>query len=324
VAPVWIRISGLPIHLFDKRALFTIGGLIGEPIKIDEATCKLSRIEFARICIEIDVRQQPPAEICVMNAGELICVPVVYERLPKYCSHCHHLGHEENACYIKQAGPRPRRNLRNQPDIKSKGKEKVTELQPNESTAGPSEIRTEAPCPTAAFGVMAEADSSIDAAAHVANMDAAAAAAVSHAAHAPNHVPQDVDAAAAVHAAVHALDDDPHAAHAFQAGTAQAVPLAAEDASTSAAPCPPTGHDQFHVSYVARPATAPPSLSVKMNKKKKKKHKNEENDESCKNEMKKEKKKKRGKKHKDVLILPDLLPDENESADAMRYVLRAE
>ncbi|PIN08004.1 hypothetical protein CDL12_19422 [Handroanthus impetiginosus] len=144
VAPLWVRISGLPIHLFDKCALFTIDGLIGEPFKIDEATCNLSRINYARVCIEIDLKHQPPSEIRVMNAGELLSVLVVYERLPKYCSYCHHLGHEENACYIKQAGPRPRRNLRKQPDIHSKGKEKVTEVEPKDFTiAGPSRIRTE-------------------------------------------------------------------------------------------------------------------------------------------------------------------------------------
>jgi len=144
VAPIWVRISGLPIHLFDKRALFTIGGLIGDPLKIDEATSNLSRINYARVCIEIDLKHQPPSEICVMNAGELLTVPVVYERLPKYCSHCHHLGHEENVCYIKQTGPRPRRNLQRNVKTPSKGKEKVGVTDStNFTTAGPSGIRTE-------------------------------------------------------------------------------------------------------------------------------------------------------------------------------------
>ncbi|PIN25824.1 hypothetical protein CDL12_01433 [Handroanthus impetiginosus] len=108
VALIWVRFSCLPLHLFDKRALFTIGELLGDPLKIDDATKTLSRINFARICIEIDLRHKPPTEVSVVNAGEWLIIPVIYEKLPQYCAH---LGHEESSCYINNAGPRPRRNL---------------------------------------------------------------------------------------------------------------------------------------------------------------------------------------------------------------------
>ncbi|PIN02128.1 hypothetical protein CDL12_25362 [Handroanthus impetiginosus] len=107
IAPVWVRLSDLPLHLFDKQALFTIGKLIGDPLKIDEATKTLSRVIFARICVEVDLKQAPPTEICILNAGALLTIPVVYEWLPQFCAHFHHLGHEESSCYIKKPGPRP-------------------------------------------------------------------------------------------------------------------------------------------------------------------------------------------------------------------------
>ncbi|PIN12325.1 hypothetical protein CDL12_15065 [Handroanthus impetiginosus] len=139
VAPVWVKLSGLPLHLFDKHALFTIGKLIGDPLKIDEATKTLSRVSFARICVEADLKQAPPTEICILNAGDLLTIPVVYEWLPQFCAHCHYLGHEESSCYIKKPGPRPRRNLEKFAPKPSKGKEKViSPIQP-----GPSEFRTE-------------------------------------------------------------------------------------------------------------------------------------------------------------------------------------
>ncbi|PIN01659.1 hypothetical protein CDL12_25832 [Handroanthus impetiginosus] len=139
------RLFGIPIHLFDRKALFTIGELIREPLKIDDATKTLSRINFARICIEIDLKMKPPSEVCVVNAGEVLVIPVVYERLPQYCSHCFHLGHEETSCYIKNAGPGPRRNLEKSfPQQKSdKGKGLANTQPPNSQEAGPSEIRTE-------------------------------------------------------------------------------------------------------------------------------------------------------------------------------------
>ncbi|PIN26972.1 hypothetical protein CDL12_00255 [Handroanthus impetiginosus] len=138
IALVRVRFSGLPLHFFDKHALFTIGKLIGEPLKIDEAMTTLSRINFARLCIEIDLKQKPPDDVFIMNAGELLRILVVYEKLPQYCSHCHHLGHEESSCYIKNAGPRPHRNLERSFPPRSKpkkGKEKSEEDSPAGSDA---------------------------------------------------------------------------------------------------------------------------------------------------------------------------------------------
>ncbi|CAH9130256.1 unnamed protein product [Cuscuta epithymum] len=43
VVLVWIAFEGLPIHLHDKRALFAIAGLIGNPLHIDSATATLAR-----------------------------------------------------------------------------------------------------------------------------------------------------------------------------------------------------------------------------------------------------------------------------------------
>jgi len=207
--------------------------------------------------------------------------------------------------------------------------------------------RAEAPCPAAAFADMEAADSSIAAAAHVANNDAAAADSVPHNAHAPDNVAhppdppavphvanKDAAAAAAVPQPAHAPDNVAHApdppavphvankdAAAFLHGSLQAFLHAADIDSTSATPRhPPAGDDEFDESYFfPRPYTSPSALNVEYHENTIKKHKNKESDESCQNKKKKEKKKKKkGKKPKDILILPALVPDENESDDVMR------
>ena len=38
IAPIWCNLVGLPIHLFERSALFAIGGLLGTPIQVDYAT----------------------------------------------------------------------------------------------------------------------------------------------------------------------------------------------------------------------------------------------------------------------------------------------
>ncbi|KAL0297837.1 UNVERIFIED_CONTAM: hypothetical protein Scaly_3081700 [Sesamum calycinum] len=48
IAPVWIRLPALPVHLFEKNALFTIATKIGKPLRMDEPTADLSRPDLAR------------------------------------------------------------------------------------------------------------------------------------------------------------------------------------------------------------------------------------------------------------------------------------
>ncbi|KAL0367745.1 UNVERIFIED_CONTAM: hypothetical protein Sradi_3664600 [Sesamum radiatum] len=98
VVPVWIRFPELPFHLFQKKALFGIASLIGSPLKIDEATADGIRPSVARVCVEIDLMNPHPTSIWVGTEGRYYAQTVTYERLPKYCSHCRHLGHGMEQC----------------------------------------------------------------------------------------------------------------------------------------------------------------------------------------------------------------------------------
>ncbi|KAL0439448.1 UNVERIFIED_CONTAM: hypothetical protein Slati_2427800 [Sesamum latifolium] len=42
IASVWIRLSELPVHLFEKNALFTLAAKIGKPLRMDEPMADLS------------------------------------------------------------------------------------------------------------------------------------------------------------------------------------------------------------------------------------------------------------------------------------------
>lgn len=43
----------LPVHLFQRDALFSIARLIGEPLRVDDATTKLKSPSVARIQVEL-------------------------------------------------------------------------------------------------------------------------------------------------------------------------------------------------------------------------------------------------------------------------------
>lgn len=53
---VWVRIEEFPVEYYDKDALFEIAKIIGKPVRVDYATDKVTRARFARICVEIDLR----------------------------------------------------------------------------------------------------------------------------------------------------------------------------------------------------------------------------------------------------------------------------
>ncbi|KAL0405501.1 UNVERIFIED_CONTAM: hypothetical protein Slati_3864000 [Sesamum latifolium] len=55
ISSVWIKLHELPIHLFEKNALFTFAAKIEIPLRMDEPTADMSRPNLARVYVEIDL-----------------------------------------------------------------------------------------------------------------------------------------------------------------------------------------------------------------------------------------------------------------------------
>ncbi|KAL0451242.1 UNVERIFIED_CONTAM: hypothetical protein Slati_1102300 [Sesamum latifolium] len=102
IVPVWVRLPELPIQFFDKEALFSIGHLLGTPLRMDVSTATLVRPSVARVCVEINLLEPLQSEVGLEFGTEMFIQPVLYERLPKYCGTCRHLGHGEEECYEKK------------------------------------------------------------------------------------------------------------------------------------------------------------------------------------------------------------------------------
>ena len=91
----------MPIHLFAKQSLFSIGNLVGDPLQIDTATTNLMRPSVARICIAMDLRKKFPNKIWIGHGSGGFCQKVEYEKMPKYCFKCYKQGHDAHDCKIK-------------------------------------------------------------------------------------------------------------------------------------------------------------------------------------------------------------------------------
>ncbi|KAL0333932.1 UNVERIFIED_CONTAM: hypothetical protein Sangu_1549400 [Sesamum angustifolium] len=68
---------------------------------MDISTIILVHPSVARVCVEINLLEPLQTKIGLGFGTEVIIQPVIYERLPKYCGTCKHLGHNEDEFYEK-------------------------------------------------------------------------------------------------------------------------------------------------------------------------------------------------------------------------------
>lgn len=73
----WIRIPNIPLEFFEEDILLEMGSLLGKVVKVDNATMRVERGKYARICVEIYLRKQLVSRIKVN--GKIY--NVVYERI---------------------------------------------------------------------------------------------------------------------------------------------------------------------------------------------------------------------------------------------------
>ncbi|KAL2236344.1 UNVERIFIED_CONTAM: hypothetical protein Sindi_0826100 [Sesamum indicum] len=102
-APVWIKLRHLPMEFWTTDGLSTVASGVGKPLYPDAITRACTRLDFARVCVMVDVSQNLPNHVIIMtpdeDGGETPCkVDVEYEWLPKKCLDCMTMGHSTKEC----------------------------------------------------------------------------------------------------------------------------------------------------------------------------------------------------------------------------------
>ena len=64
------------------QALCKLASAIGNPLFMDQATTKGTRMAYARVCVEVDVDSQFPQVLCMGYKDKVILQPVGYEMRP--------------------------------------------------------------------------------------------------------------------------------------------------------------------------------------------------------------------------------------------------
>ncbi|KAL0367301.1 UNVERIFIED_CONTAM: hypothetical protein Sradi_3620200 [Sesamum radiatum] len=110
--PVWVKLRHLPVELWTTEGLSTVASGIGKPLYPDAITRACTRLDFARVCIMLDISSTLPKHIVIMvpheDGSETACkVDVEYEWLPPKCTACMSLGHSTKGCPTMKPRPPP-------------------------------------------------------------------------------------------------------------------------------------------------------------------------------------------------------------------------
>lgn len=99
--PFWIKVQGIPLHLWTEPIIRSIGEDIGvyEEAEISTLTVRM----------KVHINGRLPlikSSILELSNGEEINVSLVYEKLDKHCTYCHRLDHENRDCLKAKAEKR--------------------------------------------------------------------------------------------------------------------------------------------------------------------------------------------------------------------------
>ncbi|KAL2346432.1 hypothetical protein Fmac_000432 [Flemingia macrophylla] len=120
-------------------------------LSLDQMTTTRDLGYFARVLVDIDLKNTLPDQILVERKGFAFFVNITYERLPEFCSHCHIVGHSIARCnrassannidrpliQVEEALPRPKEPPKSEPFLGKLGKERsYSEVDASDSDTG--------------------------------------------------------------------------------------------------------------------------------------------------------------------------------------------
>ncbi|KAF5204535.1 Rna exonuclease [Thalictrum thalictroides] len=107
--PIWIKLFDVPKSLWTREGLSFIASMVGEPICMDDQTASISRLNFARICVEVPVNHEYKKVVNFSMKEKSVDISIEYPWIPKSCTKCNKFGHSHQGCDtfpIKSKGTR--------------------------------------------------------------------------------------------------------------------------------------------------------------------------------------------------------------------------
>ncbi|KAM7465282.1 hypothetical protein LguiB_012844 [Lonicera macranthoides] len=97
---VWARIHELPLEYFVEELVLYLAGGIGIALQADPLTINKTLGHFARVFVDVNLQQELPQRLVVERGGNCLELPITFEQLPPFCSHCSTIGHLVADCRV--------------------------------------------------------------------------------------------------------------------------------------------------------------------------------------------------------------------------------
>ncbi|XP_042944611.1 uncharacterized protein LOC122278495 [Carya illinoinensis] len=136
LVPVWINLPGLPPNFYHSSFLKIFTAPIGRFICCDNFTRCATRIDGARVCVEMDAAKPPLNSFWIGTPGSPSSwlQEVVFETLPAFCIKCKLQGHNGKTCKTVELEHVDPENLCNEEPMEDLVE--VTKLQESERIEG--------------------------------------------------------------------------------------------------------------------------------------------------------------------------------------------
>ncbi|XP_031260596.1 uncharacterized protein LOC116118762 [Pistacia vera] len=92
--PIWAKFHGVPLEYWTPKGLSHIASVVGVPLYMDIITKYGARLDFAKVCLEMDSSSdfKESFELKLPN-GEIASIKVEYSWKPFTCAWCKTFGH---------------------------------------------------------------------------------------------------------------------------------------------------------------------------------------------------------------------------------------
>lgn len=112
---IWVKFQNIPTECWTTEGLSTVASAVGRPLYPDAFTSSMERIDYARVCVIIDINSNFKDHVYMLlpsRDGEYngSCkVHIEYEWRPRICSVCKNFGHKDGECPLaKKVIQRPK------------------------------------------------------------------------------------------------------------------------------------------------------------------------------------------------------------------------
>ncbi|XP_026433634.1 uncharacterized protein LOC113331063 [Papaver somniferum] len=97
-ASVWVTFPGLPLEFWTEKTLLSLAKSLGTPIVVDRRTLEHEYGHFASVLVDIDFSEAATDAIHITVGGLDFWQAVAIQKIPKYCSKCKLIGHNDKEC----------------------------------------------------------------------------------------------------------------------------------------------------------------------------------------------------------------------------------